>query len=903
MASFERLRQIWETQSASVTPEPSQTTTPEQEPNEIKNEAPPRPPISTKPSKATVSTESLPATSKQRRPPPAPPVMRTAPPIPPKHTKASYSADSLQSGLTVPPSLPERSLSTAADTSNVDIEHEGYSSESDQDDHYEIDESSVAGPQSRRAPGVLPDVSQANRRKPFLKGFHPVNSKTQFYSAATSNNLVVTGSHHVRIYDAMNMNGNDAPFFETAERDTKITSITFKQSNSSMFWGGTKDGSLFEMDSIDGKAYDWSMHQHTSAIIGIWRLNNHMITLDDTGTLKVWLPVTHEDGSTSPTLNSPHKLFKVNADITFVNFLGDKLWLASSASHNSESNTSRSITVRVYDPVGAVYGGTFNLTPNGVMPTSTVQQLAVTSGTIIPSIPSNVYLGHQGGFVSVWSASEYDFRSVTKVSSTQVDALAGVGGYLWAGFHSGKINVLDTNQGSITDWRVVQTWQAHKEKVLSIQVDTALLEFGHLAVITTGADWNVNYWDGMLKTAHISTELQNRENSFCSFSPVRLLIVSWNTDASKPSDLVDKGGLFSKSNNSSSNSSFLKNALHSTNSPDIIVFGFQELIDLEDKKLTAKTMLLSKKKADNALSERISHSYRLWYDHLVMEVKRNMPEDSPYVVLHAENLVGLFTCIFIRKERKDDLADVAITTVKTGLKGRYGNKGAIISRFVVDDSSLCFVNCHLAAGQKHTKQRNADLVSILEEKVAFADEPVRSDLSYVNGGDGSSVFDHEMTFLNGDLNYRIDLRREAVIPAISKSNFEYLLHHDQLNKQMETNAQFKLRDFKEPPITYAPTYKYDRKTDVYDTSDKRRIPAWCDRILSRTVHLPRVNNLHYKRYEVNVSDHRPISAAFEIMTKKIDHKKRIDVLTKVEDESASMFSQTIQDEKNYYEYK
>lgn len=61
------------------------------------------------------------------------------------------------------------------------------------------------------------------------------------------------------------------------------------------------------------------------------------------------------------------------------------------------------------------------------------------------------------------------------------------------------------------------------------------------------------------------------------------------------------------------------------------------------------------------------------------------------------------------------------------------------------------MNCHLAAGQKHTKQRNADLVSILEEKVAFADEPVRSDLSYVNGGDGSSVFDHEMTFLNGDV--------------------------------------------------------------------------------------------------------------------------------------------------------
>lgn len=120
---------------------------------------------------------------------------------------------------------------------------------------------------------------------------------------------------------------------------------------------------------------------------------------------------------------------------------------------------------------------------------------------------------------------------------------------------------------------------------------------------------------------------------------------------------------------------------------------------------------------------------------------------------------------------------------------------------------------------------------------------------------------------------------------------------------METNAQFKLRDFKEPPITYAPTYKYDRKTNVYDTSDKRRTPAWCDRILSRTVHLPRVSNLHYKRYEVNVSDHRPISAAFQVQTKKIDHAKRSNVLLDVENEFGSIFAETINDEKRYYEYK
>lgn len=41
------------------------------------------------------------------------------------------------------------------------------------------------------------------------------------------------------------------------------------------------------------------------------------------------------------------------------------------------------------------------------------------------------------------------------------------------------------------------------------------------------------------------------------------------------------------------------------------------------------------------------------------------------------------------------LRDVAKITVKTGMGGRHGNKGGILARFVIDDTSLCFINCHL----------------------------------------------------------------------------------------------------------------------------------------------------------------------------------------------------------------
>lgn len=201
-------------------------------------------------------------------------------------------------------------------------------------------------------------------------------------------------------------------------------------------------------------------------------------------------------------------------------------------------------------------------------------------------------------------------------------------------------------------------------------------------------------------------------------------------------------------------------------------------------------------------------------------------------------------------------------------------QGALIFRFVLDDSSLCFVNCHLAAGQTQTAHRNNDIAAILEaECLPIENNMTRRIDQFASGGDGTMIMDHEVCILNGDLNYRIDsIPRNVIIDAVRQNNLPKLLDRDQLLASRRKNPGFRLRSFTEGPINFAPTYKYDVGTDQYDSSEKKRSPAWCDRVLYRG--LGRVKQLDYRRLEVRASDHRPVSAAFKIRIKTVLPQER-----------------------------
>ncbi|KAK3994826.1 putative inositol-1,4,5-trisphosphate 5-phosphatase 3 [Cladorrhinum sp. PSN332] len=71
-------------------------------------------------------------------------------------------------------------------------------------------------------------------------------------------------------------------------------------------------------------------------------------------------------------------------------------------------------------------------------------------------------------------------------------------------------------------------------------------------------------------------------------------------------------------------------------------------------------------------------------------------------------------------------------------------------------------------------------------------------------------------------------------PTSLQTTLDSLLPHDQLRRLMKTHEIFQ-DGWREGPITFLPSYKYDvGSVYLFDSSEKRRPPSWCDRILYRT---------------------------------------------------------------------
>lgn len=91
-------------------------------------------------------------------------------------------------------------------------------------------------------------------------------------------------------------------------------------------------------------------------------------------------------------------------------------------------------------------------------------------------------------------------------------------------------------------------------------------------------------------------------------------------------------------------------------------------------------------------------------------------------------------------------------------------------------------------------------------------------------------------------------------------DYNQLYPFDQLYQEKLRKRIF--REYKEGKILFGPTYKYNPGTDDWDSSEKSRCPAWCDRILWKG---PRIELLKYDSVmQLRRSDHKPVYAVFNV---------------------------------------
>ncbi|XRB16055.1 inositol polyphosphate 5-phosphatase [Pseudoscourfieldia marina] len=210
--------------------------------------------------------------------------------------------------------------------------------------------------------------------------------------------------------------------------------------------------------------------------------------------------------------------------------------------------------------------------------------------------------------------------------------------------------------------------------------------------------------------------------------------------------------------------------------------------------------------------------------------------------------------VFATNEAIGQFVEVKTSTVATGVGNVMANKGGVgIMLTHVGGARLLFVGAHLAAHQDEVKARNDSAKRILA-KLRF---------------DGLGSADADAVVFAGDLNYRVEANRRVVDMLLGDYDkqlaLEIMRRNDQLARAKEESRSMALAPFGEGFLGFPPTYKFDRKTDRYDTSSKARVPSWTDRILfapdgGGVWKLNSYTSIDACKH----SDHRPVTAAFTL---------------------------------------
>ncbi|KAL3477830.1 SacI homology domain-containing protein [Aspergillus californicus] len=329
----------------------------------------------------------------------------------------------------------------------------------------------------------------------------------------------------------------------------------------------------------------------------------------------------------------------------------------------------------------------------------------------------------------------------------------------------------------------------------------------------------------------VSSELDRRVSEYTSTKSVNIWTGTFNVNGRvQGPDINLSPWLFPESNGQHPD-------------PAIFVVGFQEIVVLSPQQIMS-TDPTTRKSWELAVVE-------------CLNTRAHSIGSPKYVLLRSGQLVGAALMVYVREDALKDIKNVEGSVKKTGLSGIAGNKGGCAIRFDYSDTRICFVTGHLAAGFANYDERNNDYDTICRG------------LRFQRN---RCIEDHDAIVWMGDFNYRIGLPNQSVRDLVQQTNYQKLYDNDQLNLQMLAGRAFQF--YNEGHVMFPPTYKYDVGKDIYDTSEKARIPAWCDRILWKGSDL---RQLQYDVADLRLSDHRPVWASFACTIRIVDESRKEDL--------------------------
>ncbi|KAJ4773111.1 Type I inositol polyphosphate 5-phosphatase 12 [Rhynchospora pubera] len=483
-------------------------------------------------------------------------------------------------------------------------------------------------------------------------------------------------------------------------------------------------------------------------------------------------------------------------------------------------------------------------------------------GAVSVAADGTIWTGLTNGSLIQWDGSGARLLEVQHHSSS-VQCICPFSDRLWVGYASGTIQVINLVGYLIGEW------VGHSCPVIAVAIaGSYVFSLAHHGGIRGWHLTSPGPIDDILRS-----ELAKRELAYTKMEKIKILAGTWNVGQEKagPDSLI----------------SWLGSAVSDVG---LVVVGLQEV------EMGAGFLAMSAAKESVGLEG--SNNGQWWLD----AIGKTLDEGVTFQRVGSRQLAGLVIGAWARMTLRPYIGDVDAAAIATGALGRtIGNKGAVGLRMRVYDRTMCFVNSHFAAHLDAVNKRNADFdfiyrglsfsrPSIGVQGTQAGATSVQLHRAVNTNGSQSEIIgmpelsEADLIVFMGDFNYRLhSITYDEARDMVSQRCFDWLRDKDQLRTEMKAGRVF--QGMREGQISFPPTYKFQRNVPGlggYDSGEKKRIPAWCDRILYRdsrsisvadcSLECPVVASItqYDACMDVTESDHKPVRCKFNVEIARMD---------------------------------